>query len=318
MRGEAAVIPVGIAVLVFGTVLLAATALLQRAPDQQLVAERLKEIRAFGMPREATLSLPFSQRALAPVLRSIGKIVTRFTPAASVAAVRANLLRAGDHRTDPVAWTAWKWLRTAVVAFVALALAQRVPGPSPVMLAIAAAGLAYLWPEVMLRGRIRRRQARIIREFPETLDLLTVTVEAGLGLDQALETVAVRRRGPISEEIRIYLDEVGLGGERQTALRAIGARTGVEDLVSFTASLVRAMEFGVNIANVLRVQSDEARTRRRHRIEERAYKAPVKMLFPLIFLILPAVFVAVAGPGFARLFSQVGGPGNVVGAPPGR
>lgn len=308
-------IPAGIAVLVFGTVLLAATALLQRAPEKQLVAERLKEIRAFGMPREATLALPFSQRVLAPLLRSTAKVVTRFTPAGSVAAVRANLLRTGDHRTDPVVWIAWKWLRAAALGIVAFVLGGRVPAGSPLMFAIAAAGLGYLWPEFMLRRKVRRRQARIIRDFPETLDLLTVTVEAGLGLDQALETVAARRRGPISHEIRVYLDEIGLGAERQAALRAIGSRTGVEDLVSFTASLVRAMEFGVNIANVLRVQSDEARTRRRQRIEERAYKAPVKMLFPLVFLILPAVFVVVAGPGFARLYSQVGGPGHVMGAP---
>lgn len=308
-------IPAGIAVLVFGTVLLATTLLLQRAPEKQLVAERLKEIRAFGMPREATLALPFSQRVLAPLLRSTSKVVTRFTPAGSVAAVRANLLRAGDHRTDPVVWIAWKWLRAAAFGIVAFVLGQRVPAGSALMFAIAAAALGYLWPEYTLRRTIRRRQARIIREFPETLDLLTVTVEAGLGLDQALETVAARRRGPISQEISVYLDEIGLGGERQAALRAIGSRTGVEDLVSFTASLVRAMEFGVNIANVLRVQSDEARTRRRHRIEERAYKAPVKMLFPLVFLILPAVFVVVAGPGFARLYTQVGGPGHVVSAP---
>jgi tight adherence protein C len=212
-------------------------------------------------------------------------------------------------------WIAWKWLRAAAFGIVAFVLGQRVPAGSPPMFAIAAAVLGYLWPEYMLRRNIRRRQARIIRDFPETLDLLTVTVEAGLGLDQALETVAARRRGPISQEISVYLDEIGLGAERQAALRAIGTRTGVEDLVSFTASLVRAMEFGVNIANVLRVQSDEARTRRRQRIEERAYKAPVKMLFPLVFLILPAVFVVVAGPGFARLYTQIGGPGHVVGAP---
>jgi tight adherence protein C len=155
-----------------------------------------------------------------------------------------------------------------------------------------------------LRRAIQRRQARIVRELPETLDLLTVTVEAGLGLDQALETVSSRRRGPISEEIKVYLDEVGLGGERQAAMKAIGKRTGVEDLISFTSTMVRAMEFGVNTAKVLRVQSDEARTRRRQRIEERAYKAPVKMLFPIIFLILPALFVVVAGPGFVRMYTQ--------------
>ena len=305
-------IPIMIAVLVFATVLLAATALLQRAPERQLVAERLREIGAQGMPREATLALPFSQRALGPVVSYAAGLVTRFTPAASLAAVRANLLRAGNRTTEPVVWIAWKWLRAIAVAVVVAVLSRRAPFGTPLLFAVVAGLLAYVWPELMLRRAIQRRQGKIVRELPETLDLLTVTVEAGLGLDQALETVAERRRGPIGDEIRVYLDEVGLGGERQAAMKAIGTRTGVEDLVSFTSTLVRAMEFGVNIAQVLRVQSEDARVRRRQRIEERAYKAPVKMLFPLIFLILPALFVVVAGPGFVRIYTEFmssGGPG---------
>ncbi|HEV2359880.1 MAG TPA: type II secretion system F family protein [bacterium] len=302
-------IPTLIGALVFATVLLAATAMLQRAPEKQLVAERLREIGELGMPREATLALPFSKRALLPVVNAVGRIVIRFTPAASLAAVRANLVRAGNRRTDPVVWIAWKWLRAVGVGVVVFVLSRRVPAGSPLLFAVAAAGLVYLWPEIMLRRAILRRQTKIIRELPEALDLLTVTVEAGLGLDQALETVSARQRGPIAEEIRVYLDEVGLGGERAAAMKAIGTRTGVEDLVSFTSTLVRAMEFGVNIAAVLRVQSDEARTRRRQRVEEKAYKAPVKMLFPLIFLILPALFVVVAGPGFVRAYYQFSGHG---------
>jgi tight adherence protein C len=313
-------IPIAIAVLVFGTVLLATVALLQRSPERQLVAERLKELGAQGMPRETTLALPFTERALGPILQSVARLAARLTPAGSLAAVRANLLRAGNRTTDPVVWIAWKWLRAGALGIVVLVLTRRAPVGTPVLFAIAAGALGYAWSEFSLRRTILRRQARIVRELPETLDLLTVTVEAGLGLDQALETVSSRRRGPISDEIKVYLDEVGLGSERQAAMKAIGSRTGVEDIVSFTSTLVRAMEFGVNIAQVLRVQSEEARTRRRQRIEERAYKAPVKMLFPLIFLILPALFVVVAGPGFVRIYTQFmssGGPG--FGAPaPGR
>lgn len=311
-------IPLVIAVLVFGTVLLAALAVMQRSPERQLVAVRLKELSELGMPREATLALPFTQRAVAPILQSFTRLAARLTPAGSLAAVRANLIRAGNRTTDPVVWIAWKWLRAAVVGLVVLILSRRAPAGTPVLFALAAGALAYVWSEFTLRRIILRRQNRIIREFPETLDLLTVTVEAGLGLDQALETVASRRKGPISDEIKVYLDEVGLGGDRRAAMKAIGTRTGVEDLVSFTSTLVRAMEFGVNIGQVLRVQSEEARVRRRQRIEERAYKAPVKMLFPLIFLILPALFVVVAGPGFVRIYTQfmTNGSGGF-GAPPG-
>ncbi|HKX19428.1 MAG TPA: type II secretion system F family protein [bacterium] len=312
-------IPLVIAMLVFATVLVAALAVTQRSPERQLVAVRLKELSELGMPREATLALPFTQRAVAPILQSVAKLAARLTPAGTLAAVRANLIRAGNRTTDPVVWIAWKWLRAAVVGLVVLILARRAPAGTPVLFALVAGALAYIWSEFALRRTILRRQNRIIREFPETLDLLTVTVEAGLGLDQALETVASRRAGPISDEIKVYLDEVGLGGDRRAAMKAIGTRTGVEDLVSFTSTLVRAMEFGVNIGQVLRVQSEEARVRRRQRIEERAYKAPVKMLFPLIFLILPALFVVVAGPGFVRIYTQFmssSGSGGF-GAPPG-
>ena len=312
-------IPIAIAVLVFGTVLLATVALLQRSPERQLVAERLKELGAQGMPRESTLALPFTERALGPILQSVARLAARLTPAGSLAAVRANLLRAGNRTTDPVVWIAWKWLRAGALAIVVLVLTRRAPIGTPVLFALVAGALGYVWSEFSLRRVILRRQARIVRDLPETLDLLTVTVEAGLGLDQALETVSHRRRGPISDEIKVYLDEVGLGGERQAAMKAIGSRTGVEDLVSFTSTLVRAMEFGVNIAQVLRVQSEDARTRRRQRIEERAYKAPVKMLFPLIFLILPALFVVVAGPGFVRIYTQfMSSGGSGFGAPGGR
>jgi tight adherence protein C len=310
-------IPVTIAVLVFGTTLLAAAAVLQRSQQQQLVTERLQELRAQGMPREAMLALPFTQRALAPIVQSVARLAGRLTPAGSLAAVQANLLRAGNRTTDPIVWIAWKWIRAAVFGILALVVARRAPAGFPLLFAIAAGGLGYFWSELSLRRAIQRRQAKIIRELPETLDLLTVTVEAGLGLDQALATVSSRRRGPISEEIKVYLDEVGLGGERMTAMKAIGQRTGVEDLVSFTSTMVRAMEFGVDTAKVLRVQSDEARTRRRQRIEERAYKAPVKMLFPIIFLILPALFVVVAGPGFVKMYTQFIAPsGPAFGTPP--
>jgi tight adherence protein C len=189
---------------------------------------------------------------------------------------------------------------------------QGLPFPTRVLLAIAAGGFAYLLPELLLRSAILERQSRIIKEMPETLDLLTISVEAGLGLDQALETVTSRRTGPLADEIRTYLDEIRLGRDRQEALKAMGARTGVTDLISLAATLTQAMEYGISIASVLRIQSDEVRTRRRQRIEERAMKAPVKLLFPLIFLIMPALFVVVAAPGLIRAYAQFGsgGPGG--------
>ncbi len=307
-----------IGLLIFMTVFLGAFVALRRAPEREAIGVRLQEIQLQRSPRELALSQPFVRRVFVPSASALARTIVGILPPESVDRVRASLVRAGRRRSDPVAWILRKWVWAAVLGGVPflLGVLQRW-SPAVVLSASAAcAGLAYLWPEYRLRSAIRRRQTQMIKELPETLDLLTITVEAGLGLDQALETVTTRRRGPLSEEIRAYLDEVKLGGDRSAALKAIGSRTGVEELVSFASSLVQALEFGVSIGQVLRVQSDEARTRRRQRIEERAYKAPVKMLFPLIFLILPALFVIVAGPGFIRAYQEFIAPARPSIAPP--
>ncbi len=314
--------PLVIGLLVFLTVFVGGVALLRRAPEREAVGIRLQEIELQRTPRELTLSLPFYRRAFFPLVKSLVGVVTRVVPPNSIAAVRRNLAMAGRRHSDPVAWFLLKWVRAGLFGGAVLVVSVLLHWPPAVQapLVLSYAGLGYLWPELSIRRAIMRRQAKIIKELPETLDLLTISVEAGLGLDQALETVATRRTGPLSEEIRAYLDEVRLGSARNEALKAIGTRTGVEELITFTGTLVQAMEFGVSIAVVLRIQADEVRTRRRQRIEERAMKAPVKMLFPLIFLILPALFVVVAGPGLIRAYTEFirpVGPGMFSPPPPG-
>jgi tight adherence protein C len=298
--------PLLIGILVFATVYLGVLALRTRRPAEEIVGARLSEIAMLRAPREVKLSQPFLQRALVPLVTSGARLVVQVVPPNSIATVRSNLAMAGRRHSDPLAWIFSKWLATAVVGGLvfAVGLLRHLPAPVQIVGTVAFAGLAYLWPELKVRSAIRQRQTRIVKELPETLDLLTISVEAGLGLDQALEVVTSRRIGPLSDEIRMYLDEVRLGADRKEALRGIGVRTGVEDLISFTATLVQAMEFGVSIATILRVQSQEVRLRRRQRIEERAMKAPVKLMFPLIFLILPALFVVAAGPGFIRAYTE--------------
>ncbi len=313
--------PLVIGVLVFATMFVGALAILSRAPEREVVAVRLREIEEQRSPRAVTLSLPFHRRAFFPLIKSTIQLVTRIVPPKSLAAVRSNLEKAGRRYSDPVVWILVKWLSTGAATAAVYGAGILLHWPRSVWLPLAAACAipGYLWPEVNIRRAIQRRQAVIIKELPETLDLLTIAVEAGLGLDQALAVVAARRTGPLSEEIRAYLDEVGLGQERQEALRAIGRRTGVEELISFTATLGQAMEFGVSIADVLRIQADEVRTRRRQRIEERALKAPVKLLFPMIFLIMPALFVVAAGPGLIRVYTEFikpAGPGTFNPPPP--
>jgi tight adherence protein C len=299
-----------ISMLVFATALSLGLLVLRRVPEQEAVGARLALIEQERSPRAEMLRLPFYRRVFVPMIRGTTGIIKRLTPPGSIDMVRMNLELAGRRHADPLAWIARKWAVVVALVLLMLVLGNRQNWPllTRIALAASAGGLGYLWPELILRSTILERQTRIIKELPETLDLLTISVEAGLGLDQALETVVSRRTGPLADEIRTYLDEVRLGRDRHEALKAIGSRTGVSDLISLAATLTQAMEYGISIATVLRIQSDEVRVRRRQRIEERAMKAPVKLLFPLIFLIMPALFVVVAGPGLIRAYSQFIGP----------
>jgi tight adherence protein C len=308
-----------IGLLVFATAFIGILALTARTADRERIAARLREIEEQRSSRAATLRLPFHRRVLLPLGRAGVQAVTGVLPPWSISAVRANLVRAGQRRTDPGGWIARKWLLTGVAALIGYVGGRVSHGAPVVQLAAAAvcgAG-AYLVVELSLRRKIRARQARILKEFPETLDLLTVSVEAGLGLDQAFSVIVRRRTGPLTEEVWQYLGEVKLGRDRREALMNIGERTGVEELVSFSAMLVQSIEFGTSVANILRAQADDARTRRRQRVEERAMKAPVKLLFPLIFLIMPAIFVVLAGPGLIRVYTELLTPGSsqTIGAP---
>jgi tight adherence protein C len=318
------VAPIILGLLIFATLYLGGLVLLTGRAEREAVGLRLRDIEMSRTPRAVQLRLPFHKRALIPFVKWGAGLVLQVAPPKSSATVRRYLLMAGRRQSDPVVWIFFKWLGMATLGGLVYAVSLRQHWRLPLLVSgvVASVGLAYVWPELRLRRAIRRRRTAITRELPETLDLLTITVEAGLGLDQALEVVTKRRRGPLSDEIRAYLDEIRLGADRKEALRAIGTRTGMEELVSLTATLVQALDFGISIANILRVQSDDVRTRRRQQIEERAMKASIKLLFPIIFLILPALFVVVAGPGLIRVFTEFitpNGPGPfVIPSAPGR
>jgi tight adherence protein C len=161
--------------------------------------------------------------------------------------------------------------------------------------------VGYLIPGAGLGQKAINRQEAIQRAMPDTMDLLTIAVEAGLGLDAALAHVRRNVPGPLSDEIGRMLQEVQLGVPRAEAFRNLAARTDVDDLRAFVLAMVQADTFGISIAKVLRSQSKELRMKRRQRAEEKAQKIPVKLLFPMIFCILPSMFIVLLGPGIIRL-----------------
>jgi tight adherence protein C len=177
---------------------------------------------------------------------------------------------------------------------------------------LAAAGggvLGYYAPNLYLYQKGHDRTEKMQRALPDALDLLSISVEAGLGFDAALSQVARNTEGPLAQELARVLQEMQIGLGRSAALRALGERSTLPDLRSFTSAMVQADSFGIPVGQVLRVQSAEIRLKRRQRAEEQAQKVPVKIMIPLVLFILPCLFIAVIGPAIIRMMSTFGSGG---------
>jgi tight adherence protein C len=245
----------------------------------------------------------FSDRVIGPAVARFSHAAARITPAGLRRGVARRLVLAGSSGR----WTAEVFLAgqlaftlgAAGVGFlVGMNGEKRILGPFWIPLL---AFVAYIFPVALLDGRAQKRQEQIRRLLADTIDLLTISVEAGLAFDGALLHARRSMKGPLSEEIGRMLHEMQLGVRRSDAMRSLSERTDVTELRSFVLAMVQADVFGVSVANVLRSQSQELRTKRRQRAEERAMKIPVKLLFPMIICILPALLILVVGPGVIRI-----------------
>lgn len=179
-----------------------------------------------------------------------------------------------------------------------LAFLYVVPAPSPlrVLLAVIVTGIAYFVPELLLHSQGQKRQATIQLELPDTLDQLTIAVEAGLGFEAAMMRAGRNGKGPLGEELVRTLQDIQVGQTRRDAYLALAARTTVVDLRRFLRAVIQADTYGVAVANVLRTQASEMRMKRRQRAEEKAMQIPVKVIFPLMLCILPTLFIVLLGP----------------------
>jgi tight adherence protein C len=223
--------------------------------------------------------------------------------------IRYRLLRAGfPYGMKAANFVVVKWLSGVIFLFVVPVAAVELFGmmgiSSPLIWLIGMGYGAYLGfriPEIWLSSVTKKRRFTIQMELPDMIDLVTISVEAGLGLYAAMQRVATRFPGPLSEEILRSLQEVRLGRSHVDSLRDLSRRAEVDDLTAFISALLQAELLGIAIANVLRVQSERLREKRRQRAREQAQKAPLKMLFPLVFLIFPALFVVILGPAMIRM-----------------
>lgn len=248
------------------------------------------------------LDRPFSERVVSPVIGGMGSLVTRVTPDRMQRRIREKLDQAHVNMKPTNFLVFMGLLAIGLPAMMILpAIRNGTFGFQQILLGGAFMFLGLRMPEFWLSRKITDRQEKIRKSLPDALDLITICVEAGYGLDAALARVAEKVGGPLAEELSHMLAEVNLGKPRSQALRDMAQKVKVPDLQSFIATIIQAEQMGVSIASILRVQSDSMRVKRRQHAEEEAMKAPVKMLFPLVFLILPSLFVVVLGPAMIRI-----------------
>src|SRR4051794_24896171 len=299
--GLLAVIGIGAAV---GLVIFAVGA---QADERSIVRSSLRQLEGYEVEnvRDQELLNPLRERAVTPALQGLTDLGRRFTPVGYVDKVRMKFVYAGEPNADAVdRYLATQVLAMALGVVVALFAIFSLTGMLRLALVVFGLLLGFLGPSATLNRRVEERQHQLRIKLPDILDLLTISVEAGLGFEQALDRPVSAVPGPLSEEFARMLGEVRAGSSRADAMRALEVRCHVPEVRSFVLAILQADTFGVSIGRVLRAQADEMRIKRRQLAQERAQKAPVKMLIPMVFCIFPALFVIVLGPALINIYKN--------------
>jgi tight adherence protein C len=277
---------------------------------QKQTAVSLNRARTYGGVsglRERDLARNVSRRLLAPGVQKLTRIGARLPGAASPDVLRKRIAAAGlEGRITPQTFLACKSGLTLGTVLLGLMLGFTGILPAIAGLGIGFAGgaICFIAPDYYLGLKTRRRREDINIELPDVLDLLTVSVEAGLGFDSAVAKIAEKMRGPLIEEMKVFLREMQLGESRAGALKSLSDRLDLPSMVSFTRSIIQADQLGISLARVLRVQAHDLRNKRQMAAEEKAMKAPIKMLFPTVLFIFPAMFIVILGPAMMTLMKQ--------------
>jgi tight adherence protein C len=299
-----------IGVLVGGGILLLFVGLASGSPVDPVQARltQLGSAQARNL-EELELQQPFTERTLRPLVARISKMSSRLGSASSTENAEKRLAMAGNPGDLRVTdWMGVKVLVGIAIAAIAFLVFGLLIGGVVVglFLGLVGFGIGFLIPEFWLGRRIKARQKLILRMIPDTLDLLTISVRAGLGFDGALAKVVEKLPGPLTDEFRRALAEVRVGKARRDALRDMVPRTNVQPLSNFIGAIIQAEQLGVSISKVLQVQSEQLRIERRQRAEEQAARAPIKMLFPLVGCIFPSLFIVILGPAIISIMKTMG------------
>ena len=267
----------------------------------------LKRAATYGDARMGTTGMreaSFGERVIAPMRMSLAHTVLRVNRRSSVSKVSTKLLGAGLGRViSPQTFLATKAL-AACGGFLGGAFLGAIAGKGGAMAAVLAmvfAGLGFLIPDVVVSFKGRGRRERIRSELPDALDLLAVSVEAGMGFDGAIQKLTEHMDGPLIEEFGLALGEMRIGESRRNALQKMAARVDTPEIASFIRAIIQADELGISLGRILKVQAADTRNKRQAAAEEKAMKAPIKMLFPTALFIFPAMFIVILGPALLDL-----------------
>ena len=299
-------------VVILAVVLVVVGMRMPRSDDP--IQERLSELEITDEPmslEELELSQDFAQRIIIPFFNRIGAMAQRFTPQATLESARQRLEMAGNPmQMNPAFFLMLRFVFAVLFGGLLFLIFARTGrnwlqglGISVLFMLI-----GFAFPNLWLSGRISARQKAVFRAMPDALDLLTISVEAGLGFDAAMAKVHEKWVNELALEFGRVIQEIRLGKLRRDALRDMAERLGVNEMTSFVAAVIQSEQLGVSMAKVLRIQSDQMRVRRRQMAEEEAHKAPIKMVFPIALLIFPSILIILLGPAAMLLLaSPLGG-----------
>jgi len=307
--GLAIVAALGVLSIIYGL-----TASAAPKPGELLEARLAQFTESGRMPTtlaEVEMSLPFFERVVRPSLDRIGRLLDRNRGQSdSRSQLQERLLMAGrPWGLTPSGFYAIRLLSVVLCTTVCTGLTLLAQPGMPMTLLGPVGGLVlgYLMPQFVISRRIKKRQKEILLSMPSALDLLTISVEAGLSFDAALQRVAEKYHNALTQEVQQVLNEVRLGRPRLEALDDMGTRCKVDELSNFVQAVIQSEQLGVGVANVLRIQSEEIRRRRRQRAEEQGQKAPLKMLFPMVGCIFPTLFIVLLGPAIIEVVHDFSG-----------
>jgi tight adherence protein C len=297
--------------ILFACLLLAASVLVLGASvrlSRRTTAEAIRSVESYGYGAGPVVPVRAGSAGNQTLEKSLASIARRFTPADYESRLKLRLIQAGMYDVRPSRFMMLRMLSAMVFATIALLYARGDNRPLLSLIVVVAAPLlGWMLPDPMLSGRISRRLAQIERDAADFIDLLAITVQAGLGLDQSMKIAAERLHGPLADEVRLMLNEIRVGQSRQEALRRLAERADTPTVRSFARTMAQGESMGVSIGQTLKALAIDARARKKALADELAQKAPVKMVFPLAICFFPAILIITAGPGVIAILNTLGG-----------